>query len=548
MKNKRILSNQIKLFLLVAIAFAIVLYAMPASGVTAVSSIAPQTNMNQPAPPSIVSAALPANKTNNGLANCRYGVNALDTSQTLAQLEVIPDLGSGWYVTYEVTTPNPEPTNGAEFVRMIHVNQQKDANGNYLQAYTTRPPIDASFANYITQFPGSTWIVGNEIERIGQGEIHADLYAEAYHNIYNFIKANDPTALVAISALVQYTPGRMQYLDIMWQAYQDKYGTSMPIDIWTFHLYILPEVEQDGITPNNIANVALGTNPALGKRVSNGTPASCPNNDVYCFAEHDNMNIFTQQVMTLRQWMKTHGQQNKPLMLTEFSILYPYIQDPGSCFLQDEYGNCFTPQRVKNYMLNTFDYLNTAQDPNVGYPLDNNRLVQEWAWYSIHAATVGQASNLYEEDITTQTLAGTTMANYVWSESTYKDLIVESADSAIVFTGNAATATAELTTSFRNRGNIAVESPFKVTFYADANLTQPIGEVTINADLAGCAIRKMTASVNWSDLTPGVHPYWVFVDSSNTIPETPDSNTNNIKQGWVYVDPNQIMLPIVFND
>ncbi len=543
MKNKLNVSNHIKLFLLVGITFVVVLSAMATSAATAVAI---PNRLNQPSPPTVLNNSLPAENASNGLANCRYGVNALFTDINFDQVEIVPELGSGWYVTFDENLPSVEPTNGAEFVHMIQVHQEKDVNGNYLYAYTTDPPLNASFGAYIAnQKPGTIWIFGNEIERKGQGEIHADLYAEAYHNAYNFIKAHNPTALVANSALVQYTPNRMQYLDLMWQAYQDKYGTNMPIDVWTMHLYILPEVEQDGITPNNIASVALGTNPALGKRVSDGTPTFCANNDIYCFSEHDNMTIFAEQVRTLRQWMKTNGQQNKPLLLTEFSVLYPYILDPGSCFLQDENGNCFTPQRVSAFMQNSFNYLNNAQDPDIGYPLDNNRLVQAWAWFSIYNAGVGEASNLYTENLTTQTMVGTTMANHVWNEPTYKDLIVESADSAIVFTGDNATATAELTTSFRNNGNVAIESPFKVTFYADANLTQPIGEVTISADLAGCAVKNLTASVNWDDLEPGVYPYWVYLDSGDNIPEA--TGTNNVKKGLVVVDPKQTMLPAVFS-
>lgn len=56
------------------------------------------------------------------------------------------------------------------------------------------------------------------------------------------------------------------------------------------------------------------------------------------------MIVFDEQIRDMRQWMKDHGQQDKPLLLTEFSVLYPYIQDPGgTCFVQDEYGQCFTP-------------------------------------------------------------------------------------------------------------------------------------------------------------------------------------------------------------
>ena len=42
---------------------------------------------------------------------------------------------------------------------------------------------------------------------------------------------------------------------------------------------------------------------------------------VYCFAEHDNMAIFDQQVRAMRTWMKNHGQQNKPLIISEYSLL-----------------------------------------------------------------------------------------------------------------------------------------------------------------------------------------------------------------------------------
>ena len=92
-----------------------------------------------------------------------------------------------------------------------------------------------------------------------------------------FIKNVDPTAQVAISGLVEVTPGRLQYLDIVWNTYMQEFGTPMPVDMWTMHLYILPEVQlqPDGsIDANGIANVALGTNKALGKRESNGTAAS----------------------------------------------------------------------------------------------------------------------------------------------------------------------------------------------------------------------------------------------------------------------------------
>ena len=55
-------------------------------------------------------------------------------------------------------------------------------------------------------------------------------------------------------------------------------------------------------------------------------------------------------------------------------------------FYTDEYGVGFPPSRVIAFMNPLFNYLETAQDPNLGYPADNNRLVQQWLWFR-HACT-----------------------------------------------------------------------------------------------------------------------------------------------------------------
>jgi hypothetical protein len=92
--------------------------------------------------------------------------------------------------------------------------------------------------------------------------------------------------------------------------------------------------------------------------------------------------------------MKEHGQQNKPLILSEYSLLYPFEDyddpiNPTQCYLQDEFGKCFTAARVSSFMTRTFQYLETATDPNLGYPLDNYRLVQQWLWFSMYYEGAG---------------------------------------------------------------------------------------------------------------------------------------------------------------
>ena len=130
-------------------------------------------------------------------------------------------------------------------------------------------PLDENFANYLQQNPGGLWAIGNEVDRGpnpgdiygGQGDMYPETYAVAYHEIRAFIKKHDPTARTAISGLVQVTPSRLRYLDRVWNEYFRRYGTPMPVDVWNMHVYVLPEVEADGITPNGIANIPVGVDP-----------------------------------------------------------------------------------------------------------------------------------------------------------------------------------------------------------------------------------------------------------------------------------------------
>ena len=476
------------------------------------------------------------------VANCRYGAAPLDR----ASLQTISKIGAGWYLNFGMNPGNPPPPNGSEFVNMIRVKQAKDGDV-YLPSFIVEPPLDATLANRIKNNPGQLYIAGNEVDRIGQGEMFPDVYARAYHEIYSFVKRNDPTAQVANSGLVQVTPNRLQYLDLVWKHYLATYGTTMPVDVWTMHLYVLPEVTPQG-QPNGIANVALGTDPSLGKRESGGDKDACALDEVYCFAEHDDLSIFAEQVVAMRQWMKTHGQQNKPLLITEYSVLYPYELDEGSCFIQDEFGNCFTPQRISDFMVSTYAYLNSASNAELGYPLDGNRLVQRWMWFSVYYEQEGASSNLAQTDRVTLTRVGQTFKSQVEAQSRFKNLVAEQpAPVRIALEGNNTT-TAVLKATFRNNGNEMINAPFQVSFYRNAALTQLIGTVTIEPGVGGCATLPYTATVEWPDLAEGMHNYWIHVDSGGNIPEVPQNNGDNIAQGTVFVYEQQLRLPVVISD
>jgi hypothetical protein len=485
-----------------------------------------------------------------GLANCRYGVAALSTSQ----VDWVDDLGAGWYLNFGPSAVTA--SNSAEFSPVIGVRQKKDANGNYLSTYTVTPAVtESGLGALVDSRPNSLWIVGNEVDRGpnpgqtqgGQGDTFPNIYAKAYHEVYNFIKQRDPSAQVANSALVQVTPGRLQYLDLMWAAYKAQYGTVMPVDVWNMHLYILPEVNPSG-QPNGIANVALGTSPSLARKESGGNASLCSQVNVYCISEHDDMNIFNDQVVAMRSWMNAHGQRNKPLVLSEFSILYPYINDGGTCYLQDEFGNCFTPQRVTNFLNSSFNYLKNATDPNLGYPKDGNRLIQQALWFSINnEGGVGDVSDLMRNDTLTQ--VGQAYKSFAAAQPANVNLLFDGTNNPVGTTGGGGTANVTLKASVRNNGSIAPTGNFFVTFYKDAGLTQPIGTASIagpsptTAGMTGCGRLVKTVSVTWNNLSPGIHRYWVKVDSTNAVIEVTEGD--NVGSGIVYINGEQTYVPLV---
>lgn len=483
--------------------------------------------------------------------NCRYGVAAWGA----AQLQWLPILGVGWYLDFGAHPVNgPE---GIEFVQVIRVKQNK-LGCNYLPGYSVSPSLrEEELGNLVRTFPGALWLVGNEPDRGPnpgsdctnrvQDDTFPEVYAEAYHDIYQFIKQRDPTAQIGVAGLVQVTPGRLQYLDKVWHAYLQKFGTPMPVDVWNMHLYILPEVDWEG-RPNGIANVALGTDPALGMKESGGQRTRCndPRDNIYCFAEHDNMIIFADQVYRMRTWMKARGQQNKPLIISEYSILYPFedYDDPNNptrCYLQDELGQCFTPVRVSHFMTRTFHFLETATDRALGYPLDNYRLVQQWLWFSMYFEGAGKASNLLNTDQTSLTPVGQTFARFTSNLTTYVNLFPGEVAHQVAFTSMPTGTTGiTISTTIYNNGNTFSRGPITVTFYADKDLTQVIGTSVFTGTLKGCARQGIPFSVFWDRLATGAHPYWVKVEGD----EYP---LDNVAMGLVLVNPNRLFLPLVLH-
>jgi hypothetical protein len=501
--------------------------------------------------------------------HCRYGVGYVpDAPLSVAW---IPTLRAGWFLNFSIFE-YPEPS--SEFVFTIRLRQVLAPGGVRLPQYTIYPPlvdyyyegesIKPGLGHFLMQSPGATWLVGNEIDidNSWQDNIMPDLYAQAYYDTYHYIKSVDPTAQVGIGSVLQATPGRLQYLDIVWDTYQTRFGKPMPVDVWNIHLYILAERTKRETPQYADGKIALGTDPNLAK-FSTADPNDCPQPglpdtpendpraDVYCESERMSVRIFEEQVTALRTWMKEKGQQNKPLIISEYGSLNAYIvREDGTCGSADEFGNCFDPVRVSQYLRDSTEYMENAKDPSIGYPADENRLVQRWLWYSIYTPhAIGKSSNLlvYKYDkhyplgsVDALSLVGQTFRSQAEKFAT-RNLAAEEAGSSYVFVNHPDDrGTATLTATFRNAGTYSIVNPFSVTFYADAELTKPIGTAVVDPAQSGAIMgcswidNPQEVSLDWPDLAVGNYSYWVKVDSPGVIAET-DENDNVTTRGEVTV-------------
>ncbi len=269
----------------------------------------------------------------------------------LSQYDVT-QLGAGWYSDWYSQIDAPKP-GCLEYAQLIYC----DADAVAVNM-TTRKLTWAGWAaldDKIAANPGSMWFIGNEPDCTWPDCDNRlpEEYAVIYHEFYNYIKARDPSARIANGAIVEGTPMRLEYLDRVWSAYQTYYGAAMPVDVWNMH--------------NQIAREQWGD---WGAGVPPGFPLTTPG-ALYLFEQNDSIEIFIQHIRNMRTWMKNHGQQNKPLVISEYGVLF--TEDKG-----------FTVDRVNEFMTNTFRYLLYATDASLGYAADGNRLVQRWIWFSIN--------------------------------------------------------------------------------------------------------------------------------------------------------------------
>lgn len=305
------------------------------------------------APPTPVACRIDA------AARQRIGINVAREGNKRITDYAADSLGAGWYVDYHQAESPAHPAKMV-YAQMIRHWQKPTLTNQKLSAIVA--------AN-----KGALWFVGNEPDNKHQDNQTPSAYAIFYHETYEFLKKQDPTSQVAIGAISIVTPLRLRYLDMVLQAHQALYGKPLPVDVWNIHDYILPETEEWGV----------GIPPGLAQFADEAR--------AYTIADHANLTVFKVQIRTMRQWMAKHGYRDKPLIVSEFGILLP-----------PAYG--YGPERVRNFMWPSFDFLLSATDPALGRPADGNRLVQKFAWFSLNDYAYdpktgsGLNGNLFDHD------------------------------------------------------------------------------------------------------------------------------------------------------
>ena len=275
-------------------------------------------------------------------------------------------IGIGWYLNWRVEPDPPQP-GGIDFWQMVRVSEE----GYRPNADDIRAAAESN--------PGSIWVIGNEPDVVWQDNVEPERYAEIYHELYLLLKESDPSCSIAIGGVSQPTPLRLEYLDRVLSAYEEQFGEPIKVDIWNIHGFILRE---------EAGSWGVGIPPGFNDEAG----------ILYEIQDHDDLRAFQDHVLAFRRWMAERGQRDRPLVVSEYGIVMPW-----------DYG--FETERVQEFMVATFDYFLTAADPEVGYPEDENRLVQWWAWYSL-ADTVYPTGNLFDPSTRAPTPLGEAFATY----------------------------------------------------------------------------------------------------------------------------------------
>jgi hypothetical protein len=453
----------------------------------------------------LVSRPMPVLQADESPASCRFGVAATHTGGPLSQYDVHL-LHIGWYWDFGARAV-PE-LQGTDYVQTVRLSP--------LESGYRATPTGTALLEIIAANPGAWWLIGNEPDCIWQDDMRSDLYAVAYHDLYTLIKGADPTAKIGAGSIVQPTPQRLRYLDRVLQAYEQKFGEPLPADFWATHSYILCE---------NCFPQRPGDPFPWGACPVPDWSEEPPDDAVYYSVyDHWRLDIFQERIVTFRRWMRDHGYRERPLFVSEYGILF-YDGLIGEKTVQDNIA----------FMVGTFDWMRQARDPELGYPLDDNRLVQRWAWFSLDHDWWYLGGALFDYRTHQPLDMGRAYGAYTAALIPTADLrLAVWAPPVDAPPGSPVTAT--LSARLSNAGDRKTSGPVTLTFWS-TDTGSPIGSLTLRA-LEGCG-DGVEVRLLWAGLTDGAHP---FCGEAQTAEESVATC------GVVLVNPRRVYLPTIVKE
>ncbi len=415
-------------------------------------------------------------------------------------------LNAGWYLDWGAAV-NPAHPGGAEYGRTIYLYTHDTGTlgcGRKAPA-TELSQITASLTgtaliNRVQAAPGALWMVGNEPDSIYNGNpLQAELYAELYHYFYTAIKTADPTAKVAVGAIVQPSPLRMEYLDKARSHYQTLYGEPMPVDVWNIHFYRLNE----------------GPCGTWGAAVPPFSSSSYGWNFAFSAGELLNVDKLESALRDFRRWMADRGYGDKPLIITEFGVLPP-----------PTYGG-FDNNTAAQFLDDMFNMMLTATDPATGLAADGNRLVQAWAWYSTRDTVFGYGGDLFNGDGTLTVIGNRFVAQTDAHFTPYVDLQTEPATDESIIGGYLV-----------NRGNITATDVTAQALLVDYFSGTISRTETYTFSAVAPRYRGQPAFIGWAETLspPYVYTFTLAADPAAQQPQEANRE-NNIRQTVLAVYP-----------
>ena len=318
---------------------------------------------------------------------CRFGIGAANgvSGYDLTQL------GVGSYLDWSTSRSSQVPNT----IQFFHVLRVSDAS--YTQTLANLP-------TQVIANPGAVWIIGNEpdSEVSYQDHVTAQVYAQRYFELATLIRAKDPEAVIGFAPIIQPTPLRIYYLDlVLVELNQLTSNPSALIDVFTIHNFLLNEqpIYQNGRTVSWGAGVPLGY-----------VAGVWPEPDVITIGGPNDQTknthspaIFAERIRAFRSWMNAQDFRNKPLWITEFGSLFPSV---SSLYLTVSEAD------TASFLQQTMDFMLTAKDGAIGYSPDDNRLVQHFVWYSLNEDRTRFGGSLYDPNNQQLTLVGERFLNY----------------------------------------------------------------------------------------------------------------------------------------